>query len=246
MAGKTVPRGAKAGTPPGIAFFDFDNTLIDGDAGPLFGRSLFSARLSARGPWGRLRLRLQYAPYIGWMAVQAVLYKLRARKRSSIVRSAYLGLRGVSADRFEALLGDFVDHEVPRLIFPEMHAIVAGHLAAGRRCVVVTTGMEPLVRRAARHFPPGLEVIGCRLLQRKGRLTGRVVGPLFGVDKANIMDAYARALGVDLADCWAYSDHWSDKQMLEAVCHGVAVNPKGRFRRLAQRQGWQILEPARA
>jgi HAD superfamily hydrolase (TIGR01490 family) len=246
MTRKPARRRVEGTRSPGIAFFDFDNTLIDGDAGPLFGRSLFSARLSDRGPVGRLRLRLRYAPYITWMALQAVLYKARARKRSSIVRSAYRGLRGVSAARFGELLGGFVDAEVPRLVFPEMRRVVEGHLAAGRRCVVITTGMEPLVQRAAPHVAPGLEVIVCRLLQRDGRLTGRVVGPLFGVDKANIMDAYARALGVDLADCWAYSDHWSDKEMLEAVGHGVAVNPKGRFRRLAQRQGWQILEPTRA
>ena len=99
------------------------------------------------------------------------------------------------------------------------------------------------MRRALRHFPAGMQVIGCRMLVRKGRLSGKVVGPLFGVDKANILDAYCRALGVDPRACWAYSDHWSDKQMLEAVGHGVAVNPKGRFRRLALRNGWTVLEP---
>ncbi|MCA1819966.1 MAG: HAD hydrolase family protein, partial [Halobacteriales archaeon] len=84
-------------------------------------------------------------------------------------------------------------------------------------------------------------LIGCRLREREGRLTGRVVGPLFGVDKANILDAYARALGVPSQECWAYSDHWSDKHMLEAVGHPVAVNPRPRLARLARKSGWTIL-----
>jgi phosphoserine phosphatase len=125
-----------------------------------------------------------------------------------------------------------------------MRRHVERHQAAGRRCVVITTGMEPLIVNAVRHLPAGVEVIGCRLLERKGKLTGRVVGPLFGVDKANILDAYCRAIGVSPKDCWAYSDHDSDRQMLEAVGHGVAVNPKGRFRRHAETAGWTILDLA--
>lgn len=230
--------------PTGVAFFDFDNTLIHGDAGPLFGRSLFRARLHERRWFGRVRLRGRYLPYILWMALQAGLHKVRARRRSSLVRSAYRGLKGVPVAEFDGLLASFVDAEIPGRVYPELRAEVGRHLAAGRRCVIITTGLEPLVRRALRHLPQGMEVIGCRMLQRNGKLTGRVVGPLFGVDKANILDAYARALGVAAADCWAYSDHLSDRQMLEAVGHGVTVNPKGRFRRLARRNGWGVLEPA--
>jgi HAD superfamily hydrolase (TIGR01490 family) len=241
----TAKRAATKGParPAGVAFFDFDNTLIRGDAGPLFGRSLIRARLHERSRLGRMSLRARYLPYILWMALQAVLYELRARRRSSLVRSAYRGLKGVPVAEFDGLLADFVDAEIPQRIYPELRAEAERHLAAGRRCVIVTTGMEPLVRRALRHLPDGMEVIGCRMLHRDGKLTGRVVGPLFGVDKANILDAYARALGVATADCWAYSDHLSDRQMLEAVGHGVTVNPKGRFRRLARRNGWQVLEP---
>lgn len=241
---KRSPRQAPARAPPGIAFFDFDYTLIHGDAGPLFGRSLFTAQLHERRFWGRVRLRLRFLPYALWMGLQAGLYKLRARKRSSIVRSAYRALKGVPVAEFDGRLDAFVDAEIPPRVYPEVREHVERHLAAGRRCVVITTGMEPLVQRAIRHFPPGMEVIGCRMLTREGRLTGRVVGPLFGVDKANILDAYCRALGVDPKACWSYSDHWSDKQMLEAVGHGVAVNPRARFRKLAQRMGWEILEPA--
>jgi len=240
-----VIRGIRgsAGAHPGVAFFDFDNTIISGDAGPLFGRSLFSARLHERSYWGRVRLRLRYLPYILWMGVQAGLYEVRARRRSSLVRSAYRGLKGVPVAELDPLLAAFVAREIPGRIYPLLRTHLQEHLDAGRRCVVITTGMEPLVQRAVRHLPAGVEVIGCRLVQRDGKLTGKVIGPLFGVDKANILDAYCRAVGADPKDCWAYSDHISDRQMLEAVGHGVAVNPKGRFRKLARRSGWTVLTP---
>ena len=98
-APRRTPRGATSVSPPrGVAFFDFDNTLIHGDAGPLFGRSLFSARLHERGRLGRARLRARYAPYILWMGLQAGLYKVRARRRSNLVRSAYRGLKGIEVE----------------------------------------------------------------------------------------------------------------------------------------------------
>ncbi len=234
-----------------FAFFDFDNTLIHGDAGPLFGKYLFwhrHAAIEARRHglgrfWAKCRLWGRYAPFMVWMGINAGLYKLRFRRRSSLVRTAYKGLKGVPVDDFNAYVDGFVDFAIPGRVYPEMAQEVRKHQAAGRRCVIITTGMEPLVARCLRHLPPGVDLIGCRLLERNGRLTGHVVGPLFGVDKANILDAYCRASGVRPADCHAYSDHWSDKHMLEAVGRAVAVNPRGRLRRHAQAMSWRIVMP---
>ncbi|HUR63355.1 MAG TPA: HAD-IB family phosphatase [Candidatus Thermoplasmatota archaeon] len=242
---RSPPRPAP---PPGLVFLDFDNTIIHGDAGPLFGWYLFRWRrheLEGRF-WARMRLWGRYVPFLSWMGLQAGLYKVGARRRSSIIRASYKGLRGVDALRFYGLMEDFAREAIAPRLYPEMVGIMRDHQAKGRRCVVVTTGMEALVRRVLDHVDPAIDLIGCRLPERNGRLTGRVVGPLFGVDKANILDAYARALGVPLAECWAYSDHWSDKHMLETVGHPVAVNPRGKLHRMAKRMGWPVLHPLRA
>jgi alcohol-forming fatty acyl-CoA reductase len=228
-----------------IVFMDFDNTLIHGDAGPLFGWYLFLwRRHELEGhPWKRLRLWLRYVPFATWMGLQAVFYKIGAVRRSTIVRAAYKGLAGVEEPRFLGLMEQFAQEAIVPRIYPGMVEEVRGHLAAGRRCVVLTTGIEALVRHVLDRIDPRIELIGCRMRTRKGRLTGRVDGPLYGVDKANILHAYARALRVAPTDCWAYSDHLSDRHMLEAVGHPVAVNPRGRFRRLAKRKGWPVLRP---
>lgn len=229
--------------PRAIAFFDFDNTLIHGDAGPLFGRTLYSKRRARRKRGGRAILFLRHLPYITGMALQAGLYKLHARRRSSLVRSSYKGLRGVRADEFYASMDAFAHEHVAPRIYAEMAERIRRHVDDGTQCVIITTGMEPLVEHCVRHLPAPAEVIGCTLGERNGRLTGRVEGPLFGLDKANILKAYCKAQGVDPGDCWAYSDHWSDKHMLEAVGNPVVVNPRGPLLRLARRKGWEILTP---
>lgn len=233
----------------GLAFFDFDNTLIHGDAGPLFGSYLMQDRyqqikeIEGRREADRDRRRMlaRYLPFVTWMGAQAALYKLRAVRRSRLVRNSYRALKGISARSFYGLMDAFVDQEIPDRIYPRMHAAIAAHQEAGRECVVVTTGIEALVLRALRLFPGGVQVIGCNLEEEDGTLTGTVEGPLYGADKANILAAYAKASDVDLADCYAYSDHYSDYHMLDAVGHPVCVNPRGRLARMAEDRGWEVL-----
>jgi phosphoserine phosphatase len=217
---------------------------MHGDAGPLFGWYLFLwRRHGLEGHrWKRLRLWARYVPFASWMGLQSAFYKVGAVRRSTLVRASYKGLRGVPVREFYALMGDFArEILVPRLM-PSMAAVLRDHLAQGRRCVIVTTGMEALVRHVLDTVDPRIELIGCRLRERNGKLSGRVDGPLFGLDKANILHAYARALGTQTTECWAYTDHWSDKHMLEIVGHPVTVNPRGKLRRRAKKAGWQIID----
>lgn len=232
----------------GAAFFDYDNTLIHGDAGPLFGAWLYRLRRKEIKEEGnkrlrRLRLWARYAPFVTWMGVQGGLYELNARRRSSLVRSAYKGLRGIPAQAFYDQVDAFVDQEIPPRIYPELVQEIERHQAAGRRCIIITTGIEHLVQQSLRHFPDGVEVIGCRLQEHNGTLTGKVEGPLYGADKQNIIRAYCRAAGIDPADCWAYTDHYSDFHMLLEAGNGVCVNPRGKLEQMARRKGWTILRP---
>lgn len=238
---RPLPRGVP------LVFLDFDNTLIDGDAGPLFGWYLFRERRHGLvgHPWRRLRLWMRYLPYLTWMGVQGVLYKVGAVRRSTIVRAAYRGLRGVHVDEMMGLLQAFAKESLVPRVYPAMAKEIRDHHAAGRKCVVITTGMEVLIRPVLDHVDAEVALVGCRLHVRGDRMTGHVDGPLFGQDKANILHAYCRALGVDPADAWAYTDHYSDKHMLEAVGHPVVVNPRGGLARLAHRRGWRILRPTR-
>ncbi len=235
----------------GFAFFDFDKTLIADDIGPLYGWYLFQRHERTMeedgvGKRERLATRAKYASFLAWVGLQTGLYKARAMRRSQIIRAAYKGLKGVPVDHYFEKLDPFVDERIPDLIYPDLLKEIKEHQAAGRPCIIITTGLTEVVRRCLRHFPPGIEVIGCDMRVKDGRLTGEVDGPLYGADKANILRAYCLARGVDPADCWAYSDHYSDKHMLEAVGHGVCVNPRSRLLELATLRGWRVIRPTTA
>ena len=235
-----------------FAFLDFDNTIIHGDAGPLLGVRLFKRRKArieqrSRGPIRAARKTMLWAyvaPYLAWMAVQSALYQARAVRRSTVVRNAYKGFRGAPVPAFEQLLDEVVDNEVVPRIYPEVLAEMEAHAAAGRTNVVITTGMQHLVERVLPSLPAGTQVVGCELEERNGRLTGRVVrGPLYGQHKADIVLEMCADAGVDPGTCHAYTDHYSDHQMLDAVGHGVCINPATRLAKMAEAKGLRIMRP---
>ncbi|MDO9174895.1 MAG: haloacid dehalogenase-like hydrolase, partial [Actinomycetota bacterium] len=59
--------------------------------------------------------------------------------------------------------------------------------------------------------------------------------------KVEAIEQLARWEGLDLDQCWAYSDSASDLPMLEAVGHPVAVNPDARLERVAGQRGWPVV-----
>ena len=52
--------------------------------------------------------------------------------------------------------------------------------------------------------------------------------------------ALAANEGLDLSQCWAYSDSANDLPMLTAVGHPVAVNPDVTLKRIARENGWPV------
>jgi HAD superfamily hydrolase (TIGR01490 family) len=135
-------------------------------------------------------------------------------------------------------------------LYPDMVRLLDAHRAAGRRIVIVTTGLRELVEHSKQALGKDIEVIGVEMeTDDAGVWVGRVDGPLYGVQKAEAVHRWATAAGVDLAGSYAYSDHISDAAFLALVGHPVAVNPSLRLRLLARKRGWDVihaLPPARS
>jgi len=74
----------------------------------------------------------------------------------------------------------------------------------------------------------------------------RFLGPLenehpFGREKGEAVVRFAEENGVDLEASYGYGDHYTDRHFLKLVGHPVAVNPSEELKRLAQRQGWEVV-----
>ena len=59
------------------------------------------------------------------------------------------------------------------------------------------------------------------------------------------MRAYAAEHDLDLGNCWAYTDSYSDYAMLAVVGHPTCVNPDMRLRAVARSYDWPIVDLGR-
>jgi HAD superfamily hydrolase (TIGR01490 family) len=213
------------------AFFDVDNTLIEG-------ASLFHF---ARGLAARKFFRTSD---IARFAARQVKYRLLGSENMSDAfdaRTAALAfVAGRPVDDVVALGEEIFDELIAGKIYAGTRRLAAHHLAAGQRVYLVTATPIELAQIVARKL--GLtgalgtvaEVVG-------GRYTGRLVGePLHGPAKAAAVRSLAAREGLTLSRCTAYSDSINDLPMLTTVGTAVAVNPDAALRRWAGRRGWAI------
>jgi HAD superfamily hydrolase (TIGR01490 family) len=197
--------------PRPAAYFDFDRTIHDGDSGVLFGREL-----------------LRLGTHVGLV------------KRSRVVRTAYEFLKGLSHGELQELANDFVQDVVAQRIYPDALREMRRHREEGRPVVVVSTGMRLLIEPLRAHLPID-DVIAIDLVAPDGVLTGAVLGPLWGQEKAQAVRAYAHQHELSLPRSWAYSDHRSDLPLLRLVGHPVVVNPDVRLRLAAYQKDWPVV-----
>jgi phosphoserine phosphatase len=79
-----------------------------------------------------------------------------------------------------------------------------------------------------------------------GRYTGKLKFYAYGEGKAEAIRDMAERHGLDLAECYAYTDSATDLPMLEAVGRPVAVNPDKELKAIAAERDWPVLEFERA
>ena len=242
-----------AGTPPPppqsqAAFFDFDHTLLHGDAGVIFGWTLaeWNFEKGKHLPEEERRkhnamVSAQIARMVGTGAVYKSLNAVGILKRSKLHELAYRFLAGLPAAEMSARMQRVWNEKLEQLLYPKMREVLEGHRKAGRRIVIVTTGMAELVAHSKRVLGDDIEIIGSTMRVTDGIWEGRVDGPLYGVQKALAVREWAAKAGVELAESYAYSDHYSDLAFLQCVGHPVAVNPDLRLRLHARTRGWPTL-----
>jgi len=219
-----------ASTGPSAAFFDLDRTLISGSSTWVFGVAAWKAGLIAKRQFVR-------------DAAAALLFRFSGAsdETSHGVRDRILGaVQGVRNDALVGLNTDIVPKLMER-VRPEARQLVDMHRHAGRATYIVSASPVELVNplAAAMGMTGGIGTVSEIV---DGVYTGRLAGPFcYGEGKVDAITELARWEGLDLAQCYAYSDSASDLPMMESVGHPVAVNPDNRLERVALRRGWPIV-----
>ena len=168
----------------------------------------------------------------------ALAFKLRGSndRTTEDVRERILGaVRGMRYDDLVALNAEVLPKLLAK-VRPEARRLLDLHRHAGRNTYIVSAAPVELVEPLA-HSLGMTAGIGTRSEIVDGVYTGRLAGPFcYEPGKVTAMEEIARWDGLDLSQCYAYSDSASDLPMLDAVGHPVAVNPDSKLERRARDQ----------
>jgi HAD superfamily hydrolase (TIGR01490 family) len=163
------------------------------------------------------------------------------RDRRAFNEALYALYAGMSEDRLLSLADELYEKVIEPAIYPGARDLVSQCRAQGHRIVFVSGSLDFVMRRLSEDLGAD-DVIANRLELRDGLATGQLLPPVVaGPAKAKIIRDHARAHGLPLDDCFAYSDSLSDVPMLSVVGHPAVVHPDAALARLARANQWPVL-----
>jgi HAD superfamily hydrolase (TIGR01490 family) len=219
------------GGPRAAAFFDLDKTLMAGSSGVFFARAAYESGMISRS---RLIKDL-------YENIRFRLLGSTDDRADDVRRRVGEMIAGVRVRDLERLSPRVLSGVLPRL-YPQMLERAYAHQDAGVPVYILTAASQEMADLLARvlAFDGGL---GTRSEIVDGHYTGRPAGPFnYREGKVISMQELAEREDIDLASSYAYSDSESDLPMLRAVGHAIVVNPDAPLRRIANEEGWEIVE----
>lgn len=213
------------------AFFDVDNTLIQGSSLILLAEELAKRRF--------ISLR-ELAPAL----VKQLRYRLSGSENPADIaegrEQALSIVKGKSVAELQALCQDIVDRHMLTKAYESTVDLAAMHIAAGQQVWLVSATPVQIGQALAERL--GFTgALGTVAEEADGKFTGRLVGDiLHGPGKQHAVAALAAIQQLDLERCTAYSDSINDLPMLEMVGSPVAINPDRKLRRHAKQRGWAV------
>ena len=219
------------------AFFDVDNTLIRGSTIYLLGRGMyqrgyFSKRDISRFVLANLRFRLTG--------------KENKEEIARFQKSATDFIGGHSVKDTEAIAQEIYDEFVSPAIWQGTIDIAQKHLSNDEEVWLVTAAPEDMAVLIAQRL--GFTgALGSRAEIKDGFYTGAILGALLhGKEKVKAVTELALNSGINLDECYAYSDSHNDLPLLQCVGHPSAINPDAILSLRAMAEGWPIHDFRRA
>ena len=219
------------------AFFDVDNTLIRGSTIYFLGRGMyqrgyFTKKDISRFVLANLRFRLTGKE------------KKEEIQRFQDAATDFIG--GHNVADIQAIAEEIYDEFVSPAMWQGTIDIAQIHIANGDEVYLVTAAPEDMATLIAKRL--GLTgAIGSKAEIKDNVYTGKMNGPLLhGKEKAIAISELAVNSGLDLNNCFAYSDSNNDLPLLQSVGHPSVINPDALLGLRAMAEGWPIHDFRRA
>ena len=220
-------------SPKAAAFFDVDHTLIDCSTEMHLAVAVFRQTSIPKFDAAIRMLKVVTA---------ILLYKLNISKDLiNLKRKSYRAiLEGCTQKELEDCFQQVFRDDLVNRFFPESIELLQDHQSKGHKVVLVSGSMEIVIDFIGKH----LNVDRCystKLVMENGVCTGEIDGlVVMSQNKSTFVKEYAEEFGINLANCFAYGDHWDDRHMLGLTGHPVAVNPDGRLIKFAKEKNWEV------
>jgi HAD superfamily hydrolase (TIGR01490 family) len=215
-----------------LVLFDLDNTLLAGDSDYEWAQFLIDRGVLDRATYEAANDRF----YEQYRAGVLDIYEFLDFQLAPLARHPRAQL--------DAWHAEFMEAKIRPMIGRPARDLVAGHLAAGSLCAIVTATNSFVTGPIAREFGVA-HLIATEPETRDGAFTGRVAGvPSFRAGKVARLEQWLSGLGQALEHfdaTWFYSDSHNDLPLLERVARPIAVDPDDRLRDLAATRGWPIM-----
>jgi HAD superfamily hydrolase (TIGR01490 family) len=213
------------------SFFDVDGTLVSTNL-------LYPTAFYLANQPNPLRSLGSIARAVAGAPRMALAELVDRRRFNELLFACYAG---ISRDRLLILADEAFDRALRSSLYPGARDLVRRCRAEGHEVVLVSGALDFLMERMAKSVG-ATHVIANRLEFKDGYATGKLLRPIVaGPEKARLVREWARDRQLDLADCFAYSDSYSDLPMLSVVGHPCAVNPDLRLYKLARTYHWPVV-----
>ena len=218
-----------------LAIYDMDKTIT---RKATFTPFLFHAAVRL-GPW-----RLLLLPAV-LLTVIAYAAKLIDRGRLKEWNYTLLIGRGLPPERLEPVIQSFADRQVETNIMPGARANIAADRAAGRRLVMATASYRIYAAAIAERLGFRDVIATETSIDAKGRIIARIDGAnCYGDSKLAMIQAWLEREGLarEAVHIRFYSDHVSDSVVHRWSDEAVAANAHDRLVRVAEAEGWEVVD----
>lgn len=217
-----------------LAIYDMDKTVT---RRPTYGAFLWHA-MWRLAPW-----RAVLAPFA---ALATLAYALRLVDRARLKEWNYRLLIGAaSPERLERVVESFADRQLTTNILADARARIAEDKAAGRRLVLATASYRLYAAAIARRLGFDDVIATDTRIDARGRTVARIDGRnCYGVAKLDMIEAWLQREGLarEAIHIRFYSDHVSDAPVHHWSDEAFATNAHARLIRLAESEGWEVLD----
>jgi HAD superfamily phosphoserine phosphatase-like hydrolase len=211
------------------AFFDFDDTLLDGDSILYWLRFYYGKRPTRR-----------VFQILNWAGL--VLFVLRLVDSHTLKRIYLYPMSLEHPEVLDQLAAEFVQKDLARHLHAPVVQRLWTHHLLGHKIVIISASATFYLRHLKLFFPMA-EILGSELIWPKAgsfSLPKYRDGNLRGENK--ILRLKALGYGEAGALSFAYSDHEHDRFLLAFSEFPICVRPTPKLRRLAAAKGWPVMD----